>query len=58
MIELYNQRNTVGGLSTSDVYWSSTQSNTTNALFQFFDKAAQGAWSKTSNYFVRPIRAF
>jgi len=54
---LYGLRNVVGGFANAD-YWSSTEDGPWNAWSQNFGTGTPGSSSKTSNFYVRPIRAF
>ena len=54
---LYGQRAVVGGFSTS-AYWSSTESNSTDAWLQNINTGYQGTLSKNAAFYVRCIRSF
>ncbi len=54
---LFLQKNIVGGFANA-VYWSSTESTTTNAWLQNFTVAGQGSHPKEETRYVRAIRAF
>ena len=54
---LYLQKAVVGGFVNSD-YWSSSEVDSDNAWFQFFDMGFQGIGAKNYTYHVRAVRAF
>jgi Protein of unknown function (DUF1566) len=54
---LYLQKTVVGGF-TNTIYWSSTESNSTEAWYQFFSTGFQFTNTKNNAYYVRAIRAF
>jgi len=54
---LYGQRAVVGGF-TANGYWSSTESNSTDAWLQNINTGYQGTLSKNAAYYVRCIRSF
>ena len=55
--QLYTQKTTVGGFST-DIYWSSSEIDDTNAWYQNFGSGFQGPNLKHGPIYVRPVRAF
>ena len=58
LLEVYAQRAYIGGLYTTDAYWSSTESNATDGiLVQNTDGVAAGM-AKGVNEWVRPVRFF
>jgi len=54
---LNSQKSVVGGFTTTN-YWSSTESDATNAWYQNFNINTQTASAKTGTAYVRAIRAF
>lgn len=54
---LYLQRAEVGGF-TSNIYWSSTEDDSYNVWFQYFNSGNQELNDKDGTYYVRAIRAF
>ena len=55
--ELYKQRNLVGGFT--KIYWSSSESSSSNAWGELLNNATQGAYKKTDGGGrVRAVRAF
>jgi len=54
---MYLERATIGGCSSS-YYWSSTESNVSNAWVQDFSTGGQYDASKDLTYYVRAVRAF
>jgi hypothetical protein len=57
LYELYLVRNTFVDLVNS-IYWSSTESDSTNGFAQFFYNATQQNQNKGSGRYVRPVRSF
>jgi hypothetical protein len=55
--QMYIQYSTFGGFAT-DSYWSSSEDYATIASLQYFGDGAQDFTSKSSDYYVRPVRAF
>ena len=58
--EMYIRKTNIGGFDESDLYWSSTDSTSTNARRQRFNNTGEN-WTgsgKFSLHKVRPIRAF
>jgi len=55
--ELFKQKFLVGGICDCG-YWSSSEVSATLAWHQFFNGGGQGGFSKDSDNFVRPVRAF
>ena len=56
--QLYQQKTTVGGFSTADYYWSSSEFDASVAWIQFFYVGTQSSYTKSTTYFVRPVRVF
>ena len=54
---LYEQKSVVGGFASS-FYWSSTETNSTNAWLQNFTIGSQNYYYKYFTYRVRAVRAF
>lgn len=54
--KLYSNKTTLGGF-TSNYYWSSTQSSTTYAYYQYFGTGSRTTQNKPTNAYVRPIRS-
>ncbi len=57
LAELYDQKTTVGGFSSSD-YWSSSEYDSTNAWRQTFASGYQIGIYRGLDYRVRAVRAF
>jgi len=55
--QMYVKQITVGGFS-ADGYWSSSENSNSRAWDQFFSNGFQGNGTKTSTYYVRPVRSF
>ena len=55
---LYAQKVTVGGFTTENNYWSSSESDDFYAWFQLFVDGKQESYRKSFTYNVRPVRAF
>ena len=55
---LFQNRLIIGGFNLGQLYWSSSDSTTTNAFGQFFQNGSQNAYPKTNGFIVRPIRSF
>lgn len=55
--EMYVQRAAIGGF-TNNVYWNSTEITSVNAWAQLFGSGQQGNVPKSTNYYVRAVRAF
>ena len=56
---LYLQKAVVGGFSTINYYWSSTENNNSSAWAQYFYSGLQNLYNKNySTYYVRAVRAF
>ena len=56
--KLFINRFTIGNFNTGNLYWSSSDSTTTNAWGQFFSNGSQNAYTKTTGLLIRPIRSF
>jgi hypothetical protein len=54
---MYQNRSRIGGFQNA-WYWSSSQSNTSNALYQHFSNGNQSNYYKSSAGSVRAVRAF
>ena len=54
--KLYEQKDTVG--VEPNIYWSSSESNASNAWSQYFGTGYQGGPSKYDDKYVRAVRAF
>ncbi len=54
---LYEQRDTVGGFA-SNYYWSSSETSSFNAWFQYFANGSQYGYYKNDANHVRAVRAF
>ena len=54
---LYQQKIVVGGFA-SDFYWSSSEKDATNAVYQYFNGGALFYYDKSSTERVRAVRAF
>ena len=44
--------------SVADIYWSSTENNSTNTWGYDFTNGTYGTYSKSTNQYVRPVRQF
>lgn len=55
--KLYLSKSLIGGFALG-FYWSSSEDNTNSAWLQSFNSNSQTTGTKTSNYFVRAVRAF
>jgi hypothetical protein len=56
--QLRNNKDAIGGGFHTTNYWSSTETNSSNASKQHFNGSAQGASPKSAGESFRPIRAF
>ena len=56
--KLYDNRAAIIGFDSSAFYWSSTETNLTNAFVQDFDNGGQSTSGKANTYNVRAVRAF
>jgi hypothetical protein len=54
---MYDNLQGVGGF-VENFYWSSTESDTSNAWGQFFGYGFQNYYDKANTFYVRPVRAF
>ena len=54
---LYQQKTVVGGFANNS-YWSSSQSHSNNAWYQYFFDGNQYSYGKNSPLPVRAVRAF
>tara|TARA_R110001606_G_scaffold26570_3_gene85855 strand:+ start:64 stop:825 length:762 start_codon:yes stop_codon:yes gene_type:complete len=54
---LYENKDKIGGFA-YDYYWSSTEYGNSSAWLQFFGGGGQLYYNKSSNYYVRSVRAF
>jgi Protein of unknown function (DUF1566) len=57
LYKLYLSRNEVGNYVNTNYYWSSTEA-TTEAWIQSFITGAKSTYSKSAEFYVRPIRNF
>jgi hypothetical protein len=56
--KLYLSKNLIGGFVDNRRYWSSSETNNTNAWQQLFQNGSQTHYHKNNNYHVRAVRAF
>jgi hypothetical protein len=56
--QLRNNKDAIGGGFHTTNYWSSTETNSSNASKQHFNGSAQGSSPKSAGESFRPIRAF
>jgi Protein of unknown function (DUF1566) len=55
--QMYINRVAIGGFSTG-YYWSSSERGGDYAWVQYFNLGGQGNGTKTTAFYVRPVRAF
>lgn len=52
---IFENKDSIGGFVDSSMYWSSTESNTTNAWYMFYAPTGE---NKNNSGYVRPVRSF
>ena len=56
--KLYLNRNAIGGFTSYNAYWSSSESSNTHAWYQDFLNGSQSAINKTNSILVRAVRSY
>ncbi len=56
--EIYLQSAAIGGFANLQVYWSSTEYDSTSAWYQAFNNSLTGSTNKFGQQYVRSVRAF
>lgn len=56
--KLYLNKEAIGGFNDSGIYWSSSESSTSDAWGQNFDGGGQAYYRRNGGSRVRPVRAF
>ena len=57
LLLMYNNKDEIGGFATN-IYWSSTEYDTTKTWNQYFTTGLQYLYNKTNPSYVRAVRSF